>query len=42
MILAIYGTGGSGREVYEIASAIDPEHERWDRIVFVDDVTDAR
>lgn len=42
MILAIYGTGGSGREVYEIASAIDPEHERWERIVFVDDVTDAR
>ena len=42
MILAVYGTGGSGREVHEIASAMDPAHERWERIVFVDDVTDAR
>lgn len=42
MILAIYGTGGSGREVHEIASSMDPAHERWERLVFVDDVTDAR
>ena len=42
MILAVYGTGGSGREVHEIAGAVDPSHERWERIVFVDDVTEAR
>lgn len=41
MILAIYGTGGSGREVHEIASSLGPGR-RWDEIVFVDDVTDRR
>lgn len=40
MILAIYGTGGTGREVYEIVAAMDADHVRWDRIVFIDDVTD--
>lgn len=40
MRLAIYGTGGTGREVHEIASSIDPLHERWEELVFVDDVTD--
>lgn len=42
MILAIYGTGGTGREVHEIVSAMDPAHERWEELVFVDDMTDAR
>lgn len=42
MRLAIYGTGGTGREVHEIASSIDPLHERWEELVFVDDVTDER
>lgn len=41
MILAIYGTGGSGREVHEIASSLG-SGRRWDEIVFVDDVTDRR
>ena len=42
MRLAIYGTGGTGREVHEIVSAVDPARERWEELVFVDDVTDAR
>lgn len=42
MRLAVYGTGGSGREVHEIVSAMDPARERWEEVVFVDDVTDAR
>ena len=42
MILAIYGTGGTGREVHEIVRDVDPSGERWEEVVFVDDVTDAR
>lgn len=33
MILGIYGSGGSGREVKEIAETI----KKWDEIVFIDD-----
>lgn len=42
MRLAIYGTGGTGREVHEIVSSMDPLHERWEELVFVDDVTEER
>ena len=38
MILAIYCAGGLGKEVIELARWIN----RWDAIVFVDDVTDAK
>ena len=42
MRLAIYGTGGTGREVHEIVSSMDPLYERWEELVFVDDVTEER
>ncbi len=42
MRLAIYGTGGTGREVHEIVSSMDPAHERWEELVFVDDMTEER
>jgi len=38
MILAIYGSGGLGRETYELASLINEAIQRWDKIIFVDDV----
>lgn len=42
MKLAIYGTGGSGREVQEIANEINENERRWDEIVFIDDFTEER
>ena len=42
MILAIYGTGGTGREVHEIASSMNGDGTRWSEIVFIDDVTEER
>jgi len=36
MILGIYGTGGLGREVLELAKQINIQ-QRWDRIFFIDD-----
>lgn len=38
MILAIYCAGGMGREVLDLARSVN----RWERIVFVDDVTPQR
>lgn len=38
MILAIYCAGGMGRKVLDLARAVN----RWERIVFVDDVTPQR
>ena len=37
MILGIYGAGGLGLEVYELALVINSSHKRWDNIIFVDD-----
>ena len=37
MNLAIYGTGGSGRELYEIISITREWDGRWEEIVFIDD-----
>lgn len=37
MILAIYGAGGSGREVYEIARLAGAQNGRWAGFVFIDD-----
>ncbi len=37
MILAIYGTGGVGREVCEIALLINSKENRWSEIMYVDD-----
>lgn len=38
MILAIYGGGGLGREVLELAKQINQMQFRWEQIIFVDDV----
>lgn len=37
MKLAIYGTGGSGQELYEIISITREWDGRWDEFVFIDD-----
>jgi sugar O-acyltransferase (sialic acid O-acetyltransferase NeuD family) len=37
MKLCIYGAGGFGKEVYDIASRINDEHQRWDEILFMVD-----
>ena len=37
MILGIYGSGGAGREVKDIAEELD----KWDEIVFIDDTVEA-
>lgn len=37
MILGIYGAGGLGREVYELANVINSNNNRWDEIFFIDD-----
>lgn len=40
MILGIYGAGGLGREVYEIAIRRNTANFLWDQIVFIDDNID--
>jgi sugar O-acyltransferase (sialic acid O-acetyltransferase NeuD family) len=37
MILGIYGAGGLGREVYELAQVINRVKLRWTEIIFIDD-----
>lgn len=37
MILGIYGAGGLGREVYELANTINRNNNFWSEILFVDD-----
>ena len=36
-VLAIYGAGGLGREILELAYAINKKSKRWEEIVFIDD-----
>lgn len=36
MILGIYGSGGAGKEIYDIAAELD----KWNQIVFIDDTLD--
>lgn len=38
MILLIYGSGGLGREVYDIAKRVNDKEKRWSEISFIDDV----
>ena len=40
MTLGIYGSGGLGREVYELALSINDKYSKWKEIVFVDDAAD--
>ena len=37
MILAIYGTGGSGKELFERVRCVAELNSAWDEIVFIDD-----
>lgn len=37
MVLGIYGAGGLGREVMELAHIINKKDNRWDEIFFIDD-----
>lgn len=41
MKLAIYGTGGSGKEAYEIFEECPEEKSKWDEIVFIDDTMES-
>ena len=38
MVLGIFGAGGSGKLAVDFANRIDPAHERWSDIIFIDDV----
>lgn len=38
MILLIYGSGGFGREVYDLAKRINHKENRWSEISFIDDI----
>lgn len=40
MDLAIYGTGGSGREVFELSSSLNAMSNRWEKLLFLDDFTE--
>ena len=37
MILGIYGAGGLGREVYELALSINAKYNKWQEVFFIDD-----
>lgn len=37
MILVIYGYGGHGLEVEELARIINIQENKWDRVIFIDD-----
>ena len=37
MVLGIYGYGGHGLEVEELARVINLKRNRWDKIIFIDD-----
>ena len=37
MILGIYGSGGLGREVLDLARTINGVEEKWEKILFIDD-----
>ena len=40
MVLGIYGAGGLGREVFELACVINEKNEQWSEIIFIDDDAD--
>ena len=37
MILCVYGAGGFGKEVYDIATRMNKKNSIWDEILFLDD-----
>ncbi|MBR1945792.1 MAG: NeuD/PglB/VioB family sugar acetyltransferase [Alphaproteobacteria bacterium] len=42
MILGIYGSGGQGRDVFDLAKAVNKESKRWDDFVFINDFSDGK
>jgi sugar O-acyltransferase (sialic acid O-acetyltransferase NeuD family) len=40
MLLGIYGSGGLGCEIYEIAIRYNTMHSSWDKILFIDDINE--
>ena len=40
MILGIYGYGGHGLEVEELARVINLKENRWEKVIFIDDAPD--
>jgi len=38
MKLGIYGSGGLGKEIYEISERINQKTKQWDEILFLDDI----
>lgn len=41
-ILAIYGSGGHGRDVFDLARAVNTKTKRWDDFVFINDFSDGK
>lgn len=41
MILGIYGAGGAGRELLDLAKSINSIGARWEKFLFIDDRTEA-
>lgn len=37
MVLGIYGSGGHGLEVEELARVINLKENKWEKIIFIDD-----
>ena len=37
MVLGIYGTGGTGLEIFDLAQSINALQNKWERIVFIND-----
>ena len=42
MNLGIYGAGSLGRELYDIAVRINEVSNRWEKVVFIDEVTESK
>lgn len=42
MILGIYGSGGQGRDVFDLANAVNEKSNRWDDFVFINDFSDGQ
>ena len=41
MNLAIYGSGGAGKEVYDLLLETPAERAKWDEVLFIDDTTES-
>ena len=41
-VLGIYGSGGFGREVYDIALRVNQINKSWTKIIFIEDIGEAK